>query len=69
MENNYNKNDVLEMIFLTNRKEKLMSVEELIVFDYFLKVRLQKLSEIEKIKITKLKNELTKILMDYDWGN
>ena len=67
MENKYNKFDVLEMIFLTSRKEKLMSVEELIVFDYFLKIRLQKLNEIEKIKITKLKNELTRILLEYDW--
>ena len=63
----YNFHDTMEMIFLTKRKQGLMSIEELIVFDYFFKNRLLNLTPQERTKITQLRENLTKILMDYDF--
>ena len=63
----YNLHDMMEMIFLTKRKQALMSMEELIVFDYFFKNRLLNLTPQERTKITQLRENLTKILMDYDF--
>ena len=66
-EGKYNLHDILEMIFLTKRKEALMSIEELIIFDYFFKNRLLHLTQEERLKITQLRENLTKILMEYDF--
>ena len=63
----YNLHDMMEMIFLTKRKQALMSMEELIVFDYFFKNRLLNLTPQERTKITQLRENLTKLLMDYDF--
>ena len=63
----YNFHDTMEMIFLTKRKEQLMSIEELIVFDYFFKNRLLNLTPEERKRITRLKEALTKLLTEYDF--
>ena len=67
MDDKYNKHDVMEMIFLTKRKEALMSIQELIVLDYFFKNRLLNLTPEERTKITQLRENLTKMLMEYDF--
>ena len=63
----YNLHDVMECCFLTKRKAELMSIEELIILDYFFKNRLLNLTQEERSKITLLRENLTKILMDYDF--
>ena len=63
----YNFHDTMEMIFLTKRKQSLMSIQELIVFDYFFKNRLLHLTQEERNKITQLRENLTKLLMEYDF--
>ena len=67
MDDKYNKHDVMEMIFLTKRKEALMSIQELIVLDYFFKNRLLNLTPEERTKITQLRENLTKMLIEYDF--
>ena len=67
MDDKYNKHDVMEMIFLNKRKEALMSIQELIVLDYFFKNRLLNLTPEERTKITQLRENLTKMLMEYDF--
>lgn len=67
MDDNYNKHDVMEMIFLTKRKGALMSIQELIVLDYFFKNRLLNLTPEERTKITQLRENLTKMLIEYDF--
>lgn len=55
-----------EMIFLCKRRCNLMSIEEHIVFDYFFKNRLLKLTPEERTQIIKLREGLTKLIRDWD---
>ena len=66
MDANYNRHDVNEMIFLTKRKEALMSIQEHIVYEFLYHKRLLKLTPEERTKIIQLRESLTKLIMEWE---
>lgn len=66
MDTKYDIHDIYEMVFLTKRKVELMSIEELIVIDYFFKNKLLNLTQEEKTKIIELRENLTRLLIAWE---
>ena len=66
MDDKYNIHDVFEMVFLTKRKEALMSIQEHIVYEFLYHNRLLKLTPEERTKIIQLRESLTKLLMEWE---
>ena len=62
----HNIHDVSEMVFLTKRKEGLMSMQEHIVIEFLFHNRLLKLTTEERKKILKMRESLTQLLMEWD---
>ena len=62
----YDKQDLFEMIFLTKRREKLMSISEHIVIEYLYHNRLLELTTDEKKKTLQMREQLTKLLIEFD---
>ncbi len=60
-------NELTEMIYLTKRREILMTFEEHIIYEFLFHQRLLKLTQEERAKILKMRATLTKILME--WNN
>lgn len=65
-EEKYGKNDIHEMIFLLKRREELMSLSEHIVLEYLYHNRLLKLTTNERNKILQMREQLTKLLMEWE---
>lgn len=65
-EEKYDKQDLFEMVFLTKRREKLMSISEHIVIEYLFHNRILKLTTDERKKILQMREQLTKLLMEWD---
>ena len=61
-----NIHEIYEMFFLLKRKEQLMNMEEHLVLEYLYHNRLLKLNPDEQIKILKMRETLTKLLMEWD---
>lgn len=59
--------EILEMIFLTKRKVELLSIEEHIVYEFLFNKRRLNLTDEERDKINKLRESLTKVLIE--WGD
>jgi hypothetical protein len=55
-------NEDFEMIYLIKRKEDILTDEELIVYTYMFKLRINKLDMEEKQKLQKKTEELIKLL-------
>lgn len=58
--------DINEMIFLTKNRERLMSIDEHIIYNYLFELRLLKLTPDERIEILKLREQLTKMLKEWE---
>ena len=65
-EEKYDKEDLFEMVFLTKRREKLMSISEHIVIEYLFHNRILKLTTDERKKILQMREQLTKLLLEWD---
>ena len=65
-EEKYDKQDLFEMVFLTKRREKLMSISEHIVIEYLFHNRILKLTTDERKKILQMREQLTKLLLEWD---
>ena len=65
-EDKYDKQDLFEMIFLLKRKGELLSMSEHIVIEYLFHNRLLKLTTDERKKILKMREQLTKLLIEWE---
>lgn len=59
-------NELTEMIYLTKRREILMTFEEHIIYEFLFHQRLLKLKQEERAIILKMRATLTKLLMEWD---
>ena len=66
MDSKYDMHDIHEMVFLVKRKEELFSMEEHIVIEFLYHNRLLKLTPEERVKVLQLRENLTRLLIEWD---